>query len=75
MIAPNRPALVRLHHLARKLREGGAFTAGEIARHFEVSRKTITRDLNYLRDRMGYDADWSPSEKRYILHRAPEAQL
>lgn len=75
MIAPNRPALARMHYLAGRLRDGGRFTAREAGRHFEVSRKTISRDLAYLSNRMGYEYQWSPRENRYILYRAPEARL
>lgn len=70
-----RPIIERLHLIAGMLRMGQRFTAGEIARHFEVSRKTITRDLSFLRDRMRYDFFWDPSASTYRLTSAPAAVL
>lgn len=71
----HRPTIVRMHTLAGLLRAGGRFSAREVAQRFEVSRRTIVRDLDYLRDQLGYAATWDAHERRYILHRAPRAQL
>ena len=71
----NRPAIERLIVLARLLRLNGRFTTGELAKHFETGRRTITRDLEFLRDRLGYEYEYRPSEKRFVLLSAPSAQL
>lgn len=70
-----RPCIIRLHRIATLLRAGGQFTAAALAREWEVSRKTIVRDLDYLRQQLGYEADWDPRLSRYILRRAPAPQL
>jgi predicted DNA-binding transcriptional regulator YafY len=75
MIAPNRTALVRMHCLAGLLRTGGRFTAAGVAVRFEVSRKTIMRDLEFMRDRMGYAYEWNGKLGRYLLKSAPPAVL
>jgi predicted DNA-binding transcriptional regulator YafY len=64
----------RLRLIAFMLRAGKKFTAVEIARGFEVSRKTIHRDLDALA-RMGYDHRYDRRERRYRLERAPTPAL
>jgi predicted DNA-binding transcriptional regulator YafY len=70
-----RPLFERLRREATLLRHGLPFTAGELATEFECSRKTVVRDLEFLRDRMGWDFYWDPVEQRYVVYSAPTPVL
>lgn len=61
----------RVRTLALLLRQGRAFTAGEVAERFETSRRTIVRDLEFMRDRLGYEYEFDASRNRYFLRHAP----
>jgi hypothetical protein len=71
----SRPAIERLIRLARLVRHSLPFTCGEMAAELEVSRKTIVRDLAFLRDRLGWDFYYDPSLGKYRCIKAPEPQL
>lgn len=63
--------IVRFTRLADALRKGERFNARTIAAEFEVSSKTIQRDLIYLRDRMGYEFHFNPRTGQWKLLKAP----
>jgi predicted DNA-binding transcriptional regulator YafY len=52
----------RIHGL---LRTGRQISMSELQQQLEVSRATITRDLEYLRDRMGAPIVWDPLRRGY----------
>lgn len=52
----------RIHGL---LRSGRAVSMSELMDALEVSRATITRDLEYLRDRMGAPISWDAADRGY----------
>ena len=45
-----RPPLVRMQYIDQQLRENTYPNCSRIARHFEVSSKSIQRDVDYMRD-------------------------
>lgn len=53
-----RPPLERMALIARWLRQGRRLTCGKVAEAMEVSRKTIWRDIEFMRDRLGYQIEW-----------------
>lgn len=67
--------IARFARLAKALRTGEKFFATTIAAEFEVNPKTIRRDMNYLRDRLGYDFEFRQRENTWRLLSAPEAVL
>ena len=69
-----RTMLQRLHTIAFMLRAGKKFTASEFARSYEVSRKTIMRDIDLLAC-IGYEVEWDGSGGTYRLGRAPAPAL
>jgi predicted DNA-binding transcriptional regulator YafY len=66
-----KPSIERTRTLAMFLRQDRAFTASEMARHFETTRKTIGRDLEFMRDRLGYEFRFDSRRCRYVLISAP----
>ena len=65
----------RFYFLASMLRHGTPFTMGEVASGFECSVKTIQRDLDFMRDRLGWGFFFSPASKRWVLTKAPTPVL
>jgi len=61
--------------LARALRSRETLNTRIMAAKLEVSRKTITRDLTFLRDRLGYEFEWVQMYISFRLRSAPEAVL
>ena len=47
-----RPAIKRLSFIAGRLSTGAHLTAKQLAEELEVSKKTVDRDLNFMRDRL-----------------------
>ncbi|MDC7221908.1 MAG: WYL domain-containing protein [Spirochaetales bacterium] len=57
----------RIFYILEKLRRENRITTGATAKRFEVSSRTVKRDLEYIRDRLDYDLLWSGGEKHYYL--------
>jgi hypothetical protein len=74
-IAYTRPPIERMQRIARMLRTGQRFTARTVAQTFEVNHKTAVRDIEFLRDRLGYDFEYDKSSATYRLNSAPEPAL
>lgn len=64
--ASNRPPLERMGFIANLLKSRKHFTAKTVAQHFEVHFKTVERDLDFMRDRLGYDIQWDASAKSWF---------
>lgn len=71
----DRSCLARFLCLAALLRSGKPFTGNEAAARFECSIKTIYRDMEYMRDRFGFECEWDKSAKTWRLLRAPRPVL
>lgn len=57
--------LERILHIDQLLRGDAYPSRKSIARHFEVSVKTIERDLDYMRDRLGAPIAYDPIQKGF----------
>jgi predicted DNA-binding transcriptional regulator YafY len=54
--------------MAELLRKNGELPSCEkVAQEFEVSYKTVSRDIDLLRDFMGYPLAYSPKEYKWKL--------
>lgn len=71
----SRPAIERMQRLANLLRHNLQFTAGEMARELETSRKTIVRDLDFMRDRLGWEFAYDHKAGKYRCTKAPTPTL
>ncbi|WP_397548012.1 helix-turn-helix transcriptional regulator [Rhodothermus marinus] len=60
------PQILRLQRLLEWLRSGRPLTTTRAARHFEVSRRTIASDIEYLR-RLGVPVAYDPRRQTYYL--------
>jgi predicted DNA-binding transcriptional regulator YafY len=58
-------ALERIVWIHEQIGRGETITAEDVARKFEVSSRTIKRDLDLMRDRIGVPIAWDPSERTY----------
>jgi len=57
--------LERVYYIDQQIRTCGGVTAKSVAVHFEVSDRTIKRDIEYLRERLGAPIEWNKGKKRY----------
>jgi HTH domain len=62
----NYPMLVRLRAIREAVLSGQPFTAKSIAQDLGCSAKTIIRDIDFLRDRMGYVLAWDESANTWV---------
>lgn len=67
----SRPAMLRLVRLAMLLRSGEAFNASTLAKECGTCRKTIARDLAFLRKQLGWSINFDPVSNRYDLGAKP----
>lgn len=56
----SRPPLERMMRIHTAIGSGRHPNASSLARDFEVSTKTIQRDIDFMRDRMGLPIDYDP---------------
>jgi len=59
----SRPSIARLRLVVEHL-AGGA-TAEQAAERIEVSEKTVRRDIDLLRDFLGYDMEYDNAQRRW----------
>jgi proteasome accessory factor B len=62
----SRPPLERMMRIHTAIASGRFPNASSLAREFEVSTKTIQRDLDFMRDRMGLPVEYHP--QRFGFH-------
>ncbi len=60
----------RFHHIDRLLRQRGPVTVLGLCEALEVSRATIVRDIQYLRDRFGAPITWNRERQTYAYESA-----
>ncbi len=63
-------ALRRLLFIVRALERGEEYSALDLARHYDLSSKTIRRDIHFLRTVMGAEIEYDHKRQCYRL-RAP----
>ena len=52
--------------ISRLLRHRRVFNTSTLAQKFEVSTKSIWRDLEFMRNRLGYVIEYSPKEWSFV---------
>lgn len=73
-----RMAFIRKALVDRRLgRCSEPVTTDALATKLEVTRKTVLRDLDFMRDRLGYEIEWTmkPQESTWRLTRLPKPIL
>ncbi len=73
-MAKYKPQHQRLLFIDRKIQEGGFPNCRSLAEEWEVSSKTIQRDLDYLRYQLGAPLEYSAGERGYY-YTEPRYQL
>jgi len=68
-----RPAIERMLFIHKALQKGGFPNCSKLARELEVSSKTISRDIDFMRDRMLLPIEYEPSEHGYEYTREVES--
>lgn len=61
----SRPPLERMLRIHEELRRGAFINCTQLARIFEVSRKTIIRDIAFMRDRLELPIEFDPGINAY----------
>lgn len=62
----SRPPLVRMQHIDRELRNNRYPNCSGIALLFEVSSKSIQRDIEFMRDMLNAPIEYDPQRKGYF---------
>ena len=75
MSAGTRPTIERMSWIAARLRRGHLLDAPLAAELFEVNVRTIRRDIDFMRDRLGYGIVWDSLRRTYFLAKAPKPAL
>lgn len=57
----------RIFHILERLRSHNKVKTAQVASFFEVSSRTVKRDIEYIRDRLEYELIWSTKEGAYSL--------
>lgn len=68
-----RPAIERMLFIHKALQNGGYPNCSKLARDLEVSSKTISRDIDFMRDRMLLPIEYEPSEHGFEYTREVES--
>lgn len=68
-----RPAIERMLRIHQELKRGTFPNCSSLAREFEVSTKTIARDMDFIRDRMLLPVDYHPAKHGYYYTREVES--
>jgi predicted DNA-binding transcriptional regulator YafY len=61
----SRPPLERMLRIHDELRRGAMTNCAKLARQLEVSRKTVVRDIAFMRDRLDLPIDYEPGLHAY----------
>ena len=61
----NRAPLERMMHIHEELRRGASVNCTNLGEALEVARKTLVRDINYMRDRLGLPVEFDPVHNTY----------
>lgn len=61
----NHPLLDRLMKIHEELKRGAAVNCTRLGMDFEVSRKTVVRDIGYMRDRLNLPVEFDPRQNTY----------
>lgn len=57
--------LERVYYIDQHIRTCSGVTLKRVAEHFEVHIRTVKRDIEYMRDRLGAPIKWNYQERRY----------
>lgn len=68
-----RTSLARMLHLHQKLQEGRAVNCTSLGRELEVARKTVVRDIAYMRDQLGLPIEFDAVANTYHYTEAVDA--
>ena len=68
-----RPAIERMLFIHKALQKGGYPNCSKLGRELEVSAKTVSRDIDFMRDRMLLPIEYEPSEHGFEYTRKVES--
>ncbi len=78
-LGANRAALERMHRIHQLLQNGEYPNCTKLAREFAVSKRTMKRDIEFMRERMGLPIRFDPVRNGYLyaerVDRFPELPL
>jgi predicted DNA-binding transcriptional regulator YafY len=57
----------RIHKIVQRIRKHGAVTIEELMSDLEVSKATLKRDFDVLRDRLGCPLEWDKRKRGYVI--------
>ncbi len=69
-MAQTKPQMTRLQFIDRKIQEGGYPNCTTLAREWEISRKTIQRDIEYMRYQLDAPITYSSKHRGYYYTEA-----
>jgi predicted DNA-binding transcriptional regulator YafY len=72
-IKTTRPPLERMHYIHGQLAAGKYPNCSSVAKRFEVSARTIQRDIDYMRDRLLLPIDYDANHRGYFYYQHVDA--
>lgn len=63
----HRAPVERIFKIIQMVKKGGKLNASIIAQRFEVDRKTIQRDITFIRDRLSIPVTYNPQKHSFEL--------
>lgn len=69
----SRVPLARMLHIHKRLSDGESVNCSSLGRDLEVSRKTLVRDIAYMRDQLGLPIEFDSMENSYAYTQAVDA--
>lgn len=74
----SRPPIQRMMIISRKLGRGERFNLRTLSQQLEVSQKALQRDIDFMRDRLGYEmvyVSYGPGIAGTFVGRPPEERV
>ena len=71
----SRPPILRMSRIRQKLLRGERFNASTLAAELEVSDRTITRDIDFLRTHLNYEISFDFAENSFHGQPSPITML
>jgi len=68
-MAQSRPPIVRMQYIDQQLRDNHYPNCSGVARHFEVSSKSIQRDVDYMRDLLHAPIGYNQKKRGYYYEK------
>jgi len=64
----------RIVYIFKEISTNGSFRIEDVSRKYEVGKRTVKRDIEYIRDRLGIKLFWSKDNHSYSIYQTPKKE-